>query len=112
MLTLGATGSAQTEPWTGTSRSVDLYGSNQTLTITKRAGGGYDVLLFDDKATACGGFASNGAGVGTASGTFMTGTATITGALKVTLAGNRTRGTLTGTASTPGNEPVTGSFQC
>ena len=32
--------------------------------------------------------------------------------LKVTLAGNRSRGTFSGSASTPGKEPVSGSFRC
>jgi hypothetical protein len=75
---LSAAGSAQADPWVGKWRSVDLDGSNQTLDITRRADGSYDVILFDDRATLCGGAAASGAGVGTVSGSLMTGTTNIT----------------------------------
>ncbi|HEU0303274.1 MAG TPA: VWD domain-containing protein [Gaiellaceae bacterium] len=77
VLGLSAAGSAQADPWVGKWKSVDVDGSNQTLTIARRAGA-YDVLLFDDRASACGGIAANGVGVGTVAGNVMTGTTTIT----------------------------------
>lgn len=77
-LGLSAAGSAQADPWIGKWKSVDTDGSNQTLTIAKKADGAYDVLLHDDRASACGGIAANGVGVGNVSGNTMTGTTTIT----------------------------------
>jgi von Willebrand factor type D domain len=66
------------DPWIGKWKSVDTDGSNQTLTITRRGDGAYDVILFDDYASSCGGGTATGAGVGTVSGNTMSGTTTIT----------------------------------
>ena len=78
VLTTGAVGTAQTDSWVGSWKSVDLDGSNQTLTITRRADGAYGVILFDDRAGVCGGIAASGDGVGTVAGNLMTGTTVIT----------------------------------
>jgi len=78
VLGLSAAGAAETDPWIGKWKSVDLDGSNQTLTISRRADGAYDVIVFDDRAGICGGIAASGVGVGTVAGNTMTGTTTIT----------------------------------
>jgi hypothetical protein len=59
-LSLSAAGAPAADPWIGKWKSVDLDGSNQTLTITKRADGAYDAILFDDSATLCGDIAAAG----------------------------------------------------
>ncbi|HEU0303275.1 MAG TPA: amidohydrolase family protein [Gaiellaceae bacterium] len=70
---------APADPFSGTWISVDLRdGSSQTLVLKRSKADSYDVTLTDDRASACGGEAVTGRGVGTAAGTKLSAPLTFT----------------------------------
>jgi hypothetical protein len=82
---------ANDSPFLGTWTSVDLDGSNQSLTISGGGSGNVAVSLYDDAATtACGGAPARFAGSGAVHGNDLV----TTGAITCVPGGNPVRGRL------------------